>query len=196
MPGGHVGFYGLEHAIPETDSGADGVASGCFCFRVPHRIAATKLVQQQQGERAVGFLIHLDVTLQVIKERRRLLLRDVHTFQEGPEHQWNDMFPAERKCSRNDVGFSGPNEAKAGTHELEARLRRDAGSKSGLQPASFNHGNKLERRNRVSLHLTHGLAIKVEVAYIPFLALPGGRTFIGFLAQHNFVYETPQRQIL
>jgi hypothetical protein len=42
----------LEHIIPETDSGADGVASGCFCFCLPHRIAATKLVQQQHGERA------------------------------------------------------------------------------------------------------------------------------------------------
>ena len=195
MPKGHIGFYGLEHAIPEMDSGADGVASGCGCFGLPHRIAATKLDQQQQGERAVGFLIHLDVTLQVIKKRRRLLLRDVHTLQEGSEHQWNDMFPAERKCSRNDVGFSGLNEPKGGAHELEARLRRDAGSKSGIQPASFNHGNKLERRSRVSLHLTHGLAIKVEVADVPFLAFPGGQTFIGFLAQHNFVYETPQRDI-
>src|SRR5467141_2057499 len=103
------------------------------------------------------------------------------------------MFPAESKCSRNDVGFSGVNEPKAGAHELDAPLRRDAGSKSGIQPASFNHGNKLERRSRVSLHLTHGLAIKVEVADVPFLA--GGQTFIGFLAQHNFVYETPQRHI-
>ena len=58
MPGGHAGFYGLEHAIPETDSGADGVASGCSCFRLPRRIAATKLVQQQPGERTVGFFIH------------------------------------------------------------------------------------------------------------------------------------------
>src|SRR6266446_8924556 len=173
MPGGQAGFYGLEHAIPETDSGADGFASGCFGFGLPHRIAATKLVQQQKGERAVGFLIHLDVTLQVIKKCRRLLRRDVHALEEGPEHQWNDMFPAERKCSSNDVGFSGLNEAKAGAHELEARLRRDAGSKSDIQPVSFNHGNKLERQSRVSLHLTHGLAIKVEVAGIPFLALPG-----------------------
>lgn len=93
------------------------------------------------------------------------------------------------------MGFSGLNEAKAGAHEFDARLRRDAGSKSGIQPALFNHGNKLERRSRVSLHLTHDLAIKVEVADIPFLALRGGQTFIGFLAQHNFVYETPQRHI-
>jgi len=42
MSRGHVGFYGMEHAIPETDSGADGIASGCFCLCLPHRIAAAK----------------------------------------------------------------------------------------------------------------------------------------------------------
>src|SRR5437867_2905104 len=35
MLGGHVGFYGLEHALPDTESGADGLARGRFSLRLP-----------------------------------------------------------------------------------------------------------------------------------------------------------------
>jgi len=69
----------MEHAIPETDSGADGIASGCFCLCLPHRIAAAKLVQHNMlsgpwiphpfGCDAAGN-----------KERWRLLLCDLHAF--------------------------------------------------------------------------------------------------------------------
>ncbi|MDB6016592.1 MAG: hypothetical protein JWR19_1081 [Pedosphaera sp.] len=99
-------------SVPKNDSGLERLFGCSPCFPFSTGVFAAERGHQLKSERAMCFGVELCVTLKVIVKIGSHDLTDFHSFEQGSEHGWNKVFPAEGKGRCRAMVFLFVNELK------------------------------------------------------------------------------------